>query len=97
MSTNDLQAALKSLLKKAASDAEFREKALKDPAAALKEAGVELPAGQTVKFVEKVEEVVIPLPPLEEGVADDEVLGNVAGGGSVQPHSWKLKDTDPCH
>jgi hypothetical protein len=63
MSNPDLQASLNNLLKKSASDADFRAKALNDPAAALKEAGVELPAGQKIKFVEKLDEIVIPLPP----------------------------------
>ncbi len=87
MSTSDLQTALKDLLKKAASDADFRAKALKDPATALKEAGVELPAGQSIKFVEKVDEIVIPLPPV--GASDteltDNVLSQAAGGAAATP------------
>ncbi len=82
---SNIKSALKDLLKKAASDADFRAKALKDPAAALKEAGVELPAGQSIKFVEKIDEIVIALPPL--GAADaelsDDLLEKAAGGAGA--------------
>ena len=90
MSTKNTKEALKIILKKAASDATFRAKALKDPAAALKEAGVELPAGQTIKFVEKIDEVVIALPPIGSNldeISDEQFLQNVAGGGGAQ---WSM-------
>lgn len=87
MSNNDIESALKSVLKKSASDAAFRAKAINDPAAALKEAGVELPAGQKIKFVEKLDEIVIALPPLAEAdsTLSDETLEQAAGGTGYNP------------
>ena len=45
-------------------DEEFKAKLLADPATVLKENGIEIPEGMTVKVVEKKEnEIHIPLPP----------------------------------
>lgn len=89
MNEETQRAYLNTILKKTVTDAEFRAKALSDPAAAIKEAtGQDLPAGIKVKFVEKLEEVVIVLPPASgsEEITDDAVLEKVAGGGMVTYH-----------
>jgi len=56
--------ALKAVLKKASRDPAFRAKTITDAATAFKEAaGLELPPQTKIRFVEKVEETVIALPP----------------------------------
>ncbi len=94
MSNPDLQTALKTVLKKATSDAAFRAKALKDPAATLAEAGVELLAGQKIRFVEKIDEIVIALPPAGSSDAElgEDVLEKAAGGASTPNSTLKAVD-----
>jgi len=61
---------------KAWSDGAFKAKLLSDPRAALAEAGVDVPAGVTVKVVEDTEttwHLVLPPPP-PEGELTDEAL-----------------------
>ena len=67
---------------KAWSDSAFKAKLLKDPQAALVEAGVEVPAGVSVKVVVETETTryfILPLPP-PEGDLSEEALEKVAGG-----------------
>lgn len=63
------------------SDASYKSKLMSDPAAALAEAGVDVPAGLTVKVVENTPDVfhlVIPEAPEQE--LTDEDLEKVSGG-----------------
>ena len=75
--------ALKAVFKKASTDANFRAKCLSDPQAAVQEAaGMDVPAGLEIRFVEPGSTIVITLPPLStsEGALDDQVLEGVAAG-----------------
>ncbi len=59
---------------------------LADPATVLKENGIEVPEGMTVKFVEgKENEILVPLPPRppDSSELSDEDLQKVAGAGPV--------------
>ena len=70
------------VIAKAWSDAAFKARLLHDPHAALSEAGVEVPAGITVKVVENTSDtmyLVLPQRP-PEGELTEEALDKVAGG-----------------
>ena len=71
------------------SDADFKAKLLSDPRAALAEAGVEVPAGVTVKVVESTKDtqhVVLPVAPGNAGELSIDELERVAGaGGNIMP------------
>jgi hypothetical protein len=78
--------ALKAVLKKASSDEDFRQKCISNPNAAIKEAaGIEVPTGVEIKFVEPGSAIVVTLPPLGSGEAelDEQVLAAVAAGGGA--------------
>ncbi len=65
-------------------DAAYKATLLSDPRAALAEAGVEVPAGTTVKVVENTadtQHVVLPVAPADE--LSEEDLMKVAGGQSA--------------
>jgi hypothetical protein len=83
------------VLRRAASDASFRRRCLTDPSGAIKEvSGLELPAGvPPVRFVERMEEMVIVLPPLTAGRTElaDEDLALVAGGVGKRAQSLKAE------
>jgi len=74
------------VIAKAWSDEEFKKRLLADSAAVLKENGIEIPEGMTVRFVEQEQpeenEIRIPLPPRPPETADlsDEDLHEVAAG-----------------
>lgn len=75
------QAALPALYQRAATDAEFRERCLSDAIAALREvADVHIPADLKLRFANKVDELVIPLPPVSDGRLAMDDLDAVAGG-----------------
>lgn len=62
-------------------DEEFKKRLLKDTATVLKENGIEIPGGMTVRFVEQKEnEILVPLPPKPQPVLSDDDLASVAGG-----------------
>ena len=64
-------------------DADYKAKLLSDPHAALADAGVEVPAGTTVKVVENTadtQHMVLPVAPAETGEIAMEDLEKVAGG-----------------
>ena len=74
------QDTLRQLVARAATDVEFRHLCLEDGRAALREiSGLDLPEGAKVRFVEQLDELVVPLPP-EEGELSDKELEAVAGG-----------------
>ncbi len=74
------------VIAKAWVDDEFKKRLLADSAAVLKENGIEIPEGMTVRFVEQEEpkenEILVPLPPRPGEAAElsDEDLEKVAGG-----------------
>ncbi len=64
-------------------DDDFKKRLLADSATVLKENGIEIPEGMTVRFVEwKENEIHVPLPPkpVESEELSDEDLEKVAGG-----------------
>jgi hypothetical protein len=71
-------------------DPAFKAKLLADPAAALKQAGIAVPAGMTVKVVEDTDtHLHLVLPPKPSGALSDEALEKAAGGTCVDvrdPH-----------
>jgi hypothetical protein len=76
-----VEATRREVLRRAAEDDTFRRRCLENAAAAIKEvSGLEPPAsGPRIRFVERVEEAVILLPPLHGELADDD-LALVTGG-----------------
>jgi hypothetical protein len=79
------QAKYGKVVAKAWTDEGFKAKLLSDPHVALAEAGIEVPAGKTVKVVENTQDtvhVVLPPPPAEDELTD-EALENVAAGGTT--------------
>ena len=74
-------AAYGKLIAKAWRDPAFKAKLLADPHGALKDAGVPLAAGVTVKVVEDTDKHFhLVLPPKPTGELSDEALDKVAGG-----------------
>ena len=74
------------IITKAWVDEEFKKRLLADSTTVLKENGIEIPEGMTVKFVEgKENEILVPLTPRPycTGELSDEDLENVAGGHNV--------------
>ena len=71
------------IIAKAWVDEEFKKRLLDDSATVLKENGIEIPEGMTVRFVEAEEnEILVPLPPRppETMELSDSDLSKVAGG-----------------
>ncbi len=72
------------VIAKAWADEAFKQRLLKDATAVLKEEGVEVPAGMTVKAVENTDAVFhLVVPPKQDGMAgvlDEDALLAVAGG-----------------
>ncbi len=71
------------LIKKAWGDEAFKARLLSDTMAALKESGIAVPAGVTVKAVENTDKVfhlIIPPKPASRELSDAD-LDKVAGGG----------------
>ena len=88
---DDAQATFGKVIAKASSDADFKQRLLSDPKAALFEMGIELPEGMenvTLKVVENTADTIhLVLPaPLQKGELDDETLDGIAGGLSVTRH-----------
>jgi hypothetical protein len=81
-----IQSAIAAVGERAAKDQAFREKALKEPVAALNEAGhLDLPLNTPIVFTEKAEEMVLVLPPFGSDpneITDEEMLGSVSGGAT---------------
>lgn len=71
---------------KASTSAEFRALAIKDPIAVLNETGgLKLPSDTPIRFVDKQEEILVPLPPFgsdQDEITDEEMLASVSGGTS---------------
>jgi len=65
-------------------DADYKAKMMNDPRAALAEAGVEVPAGMTVKVLEdtvEIEHLVLPVAPDSAGEVSFDDLQKIAAGG----------------
>lgn len=78
------------VLARAERDADFRQRLLTDPGAALAEEGAALPAGCTVTVVEDTAthaHIVLPHTPPEGGLSDHD-LDAVAGGFIRVPDWW---------
>ena len=71
-------------------DPAFKAKLLGDPHAALKDAGVAIPEGVTVKVVENTDtHHHLVLPPKPTGELSDEALDKVAGGTGTVTANWE--------
>ena len=88
----DNAAAYGKMVAKAWRDPAFKAKLLADPNAALKDAGIPVPAGVTVKVVENTDtHVHLVLPPKPTRELSDEALDRVAAGGG-----WALSSVEMC-
>ena len=83
----DNAAAYGKLVARAWGDPAFKAKLIADPQAALKEAGMAVPAGATVKVVENTATHLHfgCQPPKPVGQLSDEALDEVAGGAGPMP------------
>jgi len=98
---DDQQPELLKVIAKAWSDADFKQRLLSDPKAALSEMGIEPPEGMediTLKVFENTADtvhLVLPVSPLEGDLDDDELDGVAGGGiGHVFGDAFKIiKDT----
>jgi hypothetical protein len=73
---------MQQLIAKAWMDEGFKKRLLAEPAAVLKEEGLEMPPGMEVRMVENTDKVlhlVLPVKPASDELSD-ELLENVAGG-----------------
>lgn len=73
---------MEQLIAKAWADEAFKQRLIADPAAVLKEAGLEMPEGIEIRVVEDTEKVahlVLPRKPSAEELSEEE-LSNAAGG-----------------
>ena len=73
------------VIAKAWVDEDFKNRLLDDPASTLKENGIEIPQGITIRFVEENKnEILIPLPPRPQNSSElsIEELEKVAGAGA---------------
>ena len=82
----DNAAAYGKVVARAWRDPAFKAKLIADPQAVLREAGMALPAGATVKVVENTStHRHFVLPPKPVGQLSDEALDEVAGGANAIP------------
>jgi hypothetical protein len=84
------------LVARAWADPAFKAKLIADPAAVLKENGIQVPAGITIKVVEntpKVLHLTLPLPPAPEELSEEE-LHRAAGGGGER--CWRCGGCERC-
>jgi Nitrile hydratase, alpha chain len=82
----DNAAAYGKLVARAWCDPAFKAKLIADPQAVLREAGMAVPAGATVKVVENTgTHLHFVLPPKPVGQLSDEALDEVAGGAGPIP------------
>jgi hypothetical protein len=82
----DNAAAYGKVVAKAWRDPAFKAKLIADPQAVLREAGMAVPVGVTVKVVENTgTHLHFVLPPKPTGQLSDEALDEVAGGAGPMP------------
>jgi hypothetical protein len=90
----DLNKQWSQVVAKAWTDASFKKQLLADPAAALKQQGIDVPRGLQVKVVENTDQVLyLVLPPKPSGEISEEDLERVAGGISVMRTTDKSSPT----
>jgi nitrile hydratase alpha subunit len=73
---------IEKIIAKAWMDEGFKQRLLSDPAASLKEEGVEIPPGVEVRIVEdtdSVQHLVLPMKPSSKELSDEQLVA-VAGG-----------------
>ena len=79
----DTAAGYGKIIAKAWRDPSFKAKLIADPQGTLKQAGVTIPAGVTVKVVENTDtHFHLVLPPKPAGALSDEALDQAAGAGA---------------
>lgn len=80
----NVQNELNRILTRSATDAEFRQKLISDPHAALAEAGQSVPRSMDIRFVENQHDATIVLPPFMDADAElsEKELESVAGGST---------------
>jgi len=72
------------VIAKAWADERFKEKLLKNPAQALKEMGIDLPAGQKVEIHAQSDKIIhLVLPQKPKGEMSEQELKNVSGAFST--------------
>jgi hypothetical protein len=77
MTQDQWKSAVTAALRKSASDASFRARCLSTPVAALKDAsGLDIPSDAPIKFVERLDAIVVVLPPV--GTHPDEISVDAA-------------------
>ena len=84
ISGDQMRASYAKVVTKAWSDSDFKAKLLANPAAALAEVGVEVPAGITLKAVENTSEtfyLIIPPPPANDELSEEDLDRIVGGSG----------------
>jgi hypothetical protein len=78
------EAKIKEIIAKAWKDPAFKQRLLKDPKAAVKELGVELPNDLTLRVIErKTDEIILTLPPSPSDAKEitDKDLDKIAAAG----------------
>ena len=78
-------------------DPAFKAKLIANPAAGLRENGIQVPAGITIKVVENTDQVLhltLPLPPAPEELTEEE-LHRAAGGERGRWHTCRCR-CGPC-
>ena len=91
-SDDETLATWRKVVARARSDDEFKDRLLGEPAAVMKEAGLDVPEGVSVSILEEQADelkLVLPAPP-QDVALDDEMLEAVAGGycGSRTGCNW---------
>lgn len=88
------------IISRAWTDEDFRGKLAANPAAALAEAGIPVPAGKTIRIVEEepgVLTLILPAAPALSEEASDDELAAVAGGGLIDHgkcQAWDLSEKE---
>ncbi len=86
---------MRKVIARAWSDPAYKVKLLGDPHAALAEAGVEVPAGVTVKVVENTADthhLVLPVAPANAKELSDDEVEKLAGGADTTPVNPQITD-----
>lgn len=82
---------MQQVIAKAWTDEGFKQRLLSDPAASLKQEGIEIPEGIQLKVVENTDKVfhfVLPPKPSSEELSDDQ-LDDAAGGWCTLVNFWR--------
>ena len=85
LSNDESRIAWSKVVARAWNDDEFKQRLLGEPAAVMKEAGLDVPEGVSVSIAEQRPDelrLLLPARPKDMGL-DDETLENIAGGADV--------------